>query len=64
MLSFPFPDMQIRGEGTAKPPPLTDEDLFAMWQRAELAKDPQVRTDMFRLLTVVEVLTDTRGRGK
>lgn len=64
MLTFPFPDMQIRGAGTATPPPLTDQDLAEMWGRAEKAQDLQVRTDLFRLLTAVEALTDTLERGK
>lgn len=59
MLSSPFPDMQIRGAGTVKPPPLTDRDLGEMWGRAEEALDPQIRTDLFRLLSAVEALTDT-----
>jgi hypothetical protein len=64
MLTFPFPDMQIRGAGTVNPPPLTDQDLAEMWGRAEKAQDQQLRTDLFRLLTAVEALTDTLGRGK
>ncbi len=64
MLSFPFPDMQIRGVGTVKPPPLTDQDLARMWDRAEEAQDQQLRTDLFRLLIAVEALTDTLGRGR
>ena len=59
MLSFPFPDMQVNGAGTVKPPALTDHDLAEMWGRAEKAQDPQTRTDLFRLLTAVEALTDT-----
>jgi hypothetical protein len=59
MLNFPFPDLQIRGAGTMKPPPLTDQDMAEMWGRAEKAQDSQIRTDLFRLLTVVEGLTDT-----
>jgi hypothetical protein len=42
-----------------KPPPLTDRDLEEMWGRAEKAQDQQLRTDLFRLLTAVEALTDT-----
>ena len=64
MLNFPFPDMQVRGEGTVKPPPLTDGDLAAMWQRAEAVQDEQVRSDLFRLLMAAEAQIDTRGRGK
>lgn len=64
MLTFPFPDMQVRGAGTVKPPPLTDQDLAEMWGRAEKAEDQQVRSDLVRLLTAVETLTDTLGRGK
>ncbi len=64
MLTFPFPDMVVSGAGTVRPPPLTDDDLAAMWQRAETVDDPQIRTDLFRLLTAVEALTDTQGRGK
>lgn len=59
MLSFPFPDMQVRGEGTVKPPPLTDQDLAEMWGRAEKVQDQQIQTDLFRLLSAVEALTDT-----
>jgi hypothetical protein len=58
-LNFPFPDMQIEGVGTVKPPPLTDQDLAEMWGRAEKAQDQQVRTDLFRLLSAVEALTNT-----
>jgi hypothetical protein len=57
MLSFPFPDMQVRGEGTVKPPPLTDGDLAAMRVRADAIQDPQTRTDLYRLLNAVEMLT-------
>ncbi len=64
MLSFPFPDMKVRGEGSVKPPPLTDGDLAEMWCRAETVQEQQIQTDLFRLLTAVEVLTDTLGRGK
>jgi hypothetical protein len=59
MLTFPFPDMQVRGAGTVKPPPLTDRDLAEMWGRAERVQDQQIQTDLFRLLTAVEALTDT-----
>ncbi len=59
MLSFPFPDMQIHGAGTVDPPPLTNRDLAEMWGRAERVQDPQIQTDLFRLLTAVEALTDT-----
>jgi hypothetical protein len=54
MLSFPFPDMQVRGEGTVKPPPLTERDLAEMRERAEAVPDQQIRTDLFRLLGAVE----------
>lgn len=64
MLRFPFPDMQVRGTGTAMPPPLTDRDVAAMWSRAEAVQDPQIRTDLFRLLTAVEALTAKRERGQ
>ena len=59
MLNFPFPDIQIRGEGSVKPPPLTDHDLTEMWGRAERLQDAQIQTDLFRLLTAVEAMTDT-----
>jgi len=59
MLNFPFPDMQVRGAGTVKPPPLTDQDLAEMWSRAEKVQDQQVQTDLLRLLTAIEALTDT-----
>ncbi len=59
MLSFPLPDMQVSGEGTVKPPPLTDQDLAEMWGRAEKVQDQQVQTDLVRLLIAVEALTDT-----
>lgn len=62
MMSFPIPDMQVHGEGTVKPPPLTDLNLAEMWRRAETVEDPQIRTDMFRLLMAVEALTDTFGK--
>jgi hypothetical protein len=39
MLSFPFPDIQVSGTGTVKPPPLTDLDLAEMRQRAEMVQD-------------------------
>lgn len=58
-MKFPFPDMQIVGAGAVKPPPLTDQDLAEMWGRAEKAPDQQTRTDLFRLLTAVEALTNT-----
>lgn len=64
MLTFPFPDMLIRGAGTVKPPPLTEQDLAEIRGRAEKAEDQQVRSDLFRLLIAVEALTDTLGRGK
>ncbi len=59
MLSFSFPDMQVNGEGTVRPPSLTDQDLAEMWGRAEKVQDQQVQTDLVRLLTAVEALTDT-----
>ncbi len=64
MLSFPFPDMKVCGDGNVKPPPLTDQDLVEMWRRAETVQEQQIQTDLFRLLTAVEALTDTLGRGK
>lgn len=54
MLIFRFPDMQVRGEGTVKPPPLTDRDLAKMRERAEAVQDEQIRTDLFRLLGAIE----------
>ncbi len=56
-MQFPFPDMQVRGAGNVKPPPLTDLDLAKMWQRAEAVQDHQIRTDLFRLLTAVGAIT-------
>jgi hypothetical protein len=64
MLSFPFPDIQVRGEGTVKPPPLTDRDLAEMLVRAEAVKDEQIRSDLFRLLVAVEAMIETLGRGR
>lgn len=54
MLSFPFPDMQVRGEGSVKPPPLTDLDLAEIRHRAESVQNQQIRTDLFRLLTALD----------
>ncbi|HZZ77534.1 MAG TPA: hypothetical protein VFE62_03390 [Gemmataceae bacterium] len=62
MLSFPFPDMQVRGEGAVKP--LTDGDLAEMRLRAEAVQDEQIRTDLLRLLTAVWACSDPRHRGE
>lgn len=51
-----LPDMEIHGEGTFTPPPLTNEDLVAILERAERIENQQTKTDLFRLIDEVSRL--------
>lgn len=54
-----LPDLEIRGKATFTPPPLTEADLEEMQQRAEAVADPQIKTDLFRLISVLRAARTT-----
>lgn len=54
MPKVPFPEIVVRGVGTITMPPLSEMNLAAIRERAELIEDQQTKTDLFRLLAEVE----------
>ena len=55
-----LPDMVMDAYGEATAPILTDDDIAAMWRRADVVDDQGVKTDLFRLLIEVEKLRGMR----